>query len=224
VRGVLKTAWKLGLMTSDEYHTAAAVENVKGETVPAGRAVASGELAALMGTCDDSAAGARDAAIIAILYACGLRRAELVGLNLEDYQCSEGKFLVRGKGNKQRLVPIVKGAVLALEDWLVHRGDVPGPLFWGFNSRNTGGRLTTQAVYAMLRARAKSAGIPSLSPHDLRRTFVGDLLDAGADIVTVQKLAGHASVGTTARYDRRDEKAKVSAVGRLHVPYRKRAG
>ena len=83
--------------------------------------------------------------------------------------------------------------------------------------------MTTQAVYAMLKARATVAGIPTMSPHDLRRTFVGDLLDAGADIVTVQKLAGHSSVETTARYDRRDEKAKAAAVARLHVPYQRRA-
>ena len=82
--------------------------------------------------------------------------------------------------------------------------------------------MRTQSVYAMLRARAALAGIPTLSPHDLRRTFVGDLLDAGADIVTVQKLAGHSSVETTARYDRRDDKAKAAAVARLHVPYRQR--
>ena len=111
---------------------------------------------------------------------------------------------------------------MALSDWLTIRGSRPEPLFWGIGNRNKGGRLTTQAIYTMLRRRAKEAGLDSLSPHDFRRTFVGDLLDRGADIATVQKLAGHASVVTIARYDRRSEEAKLKAAELLHAPYQKR--
>ncbi len=223
LRGVLKAAWRLGLMSAEEYRRAADVQRVTGERVVAGRAVESGELAALLGTCEQDARGIRDAAIIAMLYAGGLRRAELVGLDLSHYERTEGggRLTVKGKGNKERVVPLAGGAARALEDWLTVRGDAPGR-FTGAGNRQRGGRLTTQAVYTMLKTQASAAGVPALSPHDLRRTFVGDLLDAGADIVTVQKLAGHASPMTTARYDRRDERAKAAAVARLHVPYKKR--
>ncbi len=222
LRGVLKAAWNLGQVTAEDYHRAASVENVKGETIPAGRSIPVGELTALLNTCGQDVTGIRDAAVISILYSCGLRRAELVNLTLADYDRVESKLRVKGKRNKERLVPVVNGAANALGDWLAVRGDESGPLFFGAGNRNRGRKLTTQAVYKMLRTRAEQAGISELSPHDFRRTFVGDLLDAGADIVTVQKLAGHANVETTARYDRRDEKAKQRAAELLHVPYRRR--
>lgn len=222
LRGVLRAAWRLGLMTAEEYQTAASIEVVRGETVPAGRAITAGELAALMGTCGQDKTGIRDAAMLALLYSCGLRRAELIRLNLEDYDPNDERLLVQGKRNKQRALPILNETALALGDWLIVRGSKPGALFVGTGRNNNGRRLTTQAIYDMLQRRAEAAGISSLSPHDFRRTFIGDLLDRGADIATVQKLAGHSDVNTTARYDRRGERVKRRAVELLHVPYTRR--
>lgn len=221
LRGVLKTAWRLGLMSEEQRARAADIENIKGQTVAAGRDVPSGELAALLDTCDTDPTGVRDAAVIAILYTCGLRRAELVKLDIGDYDEANGRFLVHGKRNKQRRVPIGP-ARPHLNDWLAVRGRAAGALFTGTGNRQRHGRLTSQAIYAMLKRRAVAAGIPELSPHDFRRTFVGDLLDAGVDIVTVQKMAGHSSPETTARYDRRGQRAQDDAVKHLHVPYRRR--
>ena len=228
LRGTLKAAWRLGQMSAEEYRRACDVGSVIGETLPAGRAVSSGELIGLMTACakEEKLAGPRDAAMLALLYGCGLRRAELVTLDLDDYdhgsEAGMGTLKVQGKRNKARRVPVVGGAVDALSDWLTIRGGQTGPLFVRIrkNNKMTSERLTTQAVYHILTLRVVQAGITvSCSPHDMRRTFIGDLLDAGADIATVQKLAGHANVTTTARYDRRGEATKRKAAQMLHVPY-----
>jgi len=226
LRGTLRAAWRLGLMTAEQYQAAADVKGLRGETIPAGRSLTPGELGALMASCanDPTPAGARDAAIIAALYAAGLRRAELVALDLGDYDPQTGEMRITGKGHKERLAWINNGAAQALADWLSVRGGDPGPLFVAINKGHklSAGRLTPQAVYKMLAKRAEAAGVKAFSPHDLRRTFVSDLLDAGADISTVQKMAGHANVTTTARYDRRPEQAKQKAAALLHVPYHRR--
>jgi site-specific recombinase XerD len=101
------------------------------------------------------------------------------------------------------------------------RGTEQGPLFFAVNKagRIVNHRLSDQAVYGVMRRRAAEAGVASFSPHDCRRTMIGDMLDAGVDISTVQQLAGHASVTTTARYDRRGEAVKRKASGSLNVPY-----
>jgi len=227
LRGVLKAAWQLGLMTAEDCQRAGNVGRVRGETIPAGRELTSGEIAALMGACenDHTPAGARDATLIALLYACGLRRAEVVDLNMTDYDRATGRLVVRGKGQKKRIAWLSNGVLDAMTDWLTVRGSDPGPIFWPTRKNGTlaGNALTsTQTVYRALRKRAHEAGVRDFSPHDLRRTFVSDLLDAGADIATVAKMAGHANVQTTARYDRRTEEAKRRAAGLLHVPYRGR--
>jgi len=226
LRGTLRAAWRLGQMTAEDYQAAADVRGARGETIPAGRELSPGELAAVMATCanDPTPAGARDAALVAVLYAGGLRRAEAVALDRGDYDAATGALRVLGKGHKERLCWLGQGAAQALGDWLALRGDASGPLFWPVNR---GGhlirrRLSPGAIYRRLQKRAAQAGAGRFSPHDLRRTFVSDLLDAGADIATVQKMAGHANVTTTARYDRRPEQAKQKAAGLLHLPYRRR--
>ena len=226
LRRVLKESWKLGYMTAEDYQRAASVESIRGETLPTGRELSSGELVALMAACqkDTGPAGVRDAAMIAILYSWGLRRAEVVNLSIADYESEKGVLVVNGKRNKQRRAHLVGGAYDAMADWLIIRGSEPGPIFWPINKSGVmkNKRLTTQAVYNMLRKRAGQGGVKNFSPHDLRRTFVGDLLEAGADIAIVSRMAGHANVQTTARYDRRPEEAKRKAAQLLHVPYQRR--
>jgi len=223
LRGVLKQAWMLGMMSAEDYHKARAVKSVKGETVPAGRELTQQELVALLDVCvaDRRKLGVRDAALLTLLYGGGLRRAEVVALNLEDYDPETRRLIVRGKGRKERTVYLIDSVALAMAAWLAVRSDAPGPLFYPIRR---GGHLeprqmTTQAGYNALRKRADQAGVREFSPHDLRRTFVSDLLDAGADIAIVARMAGHTHVQTTARYDRRPEEAKRKAANLLNVPY-----
>jgi len=227
LRGVLREAWRLELMTAEDYQRATDLEAVKGQTLPRGRALGAGELAALLRVCSDdvSPAGARDAALLALLYGGGLRRSEAVALDLDQYEPETGLLTIRAaKGRKDRTAYATNGAAAALDDWLTIRGSEPGALFLPINKGGNiaNHRMTGQAVMAIVRKRARQAGIAHVSPHDLRRTFVSDLLDAGADITTVSKLAGHANVQTTARYDRRGEVAKRKAAELLHVPYQPR--
>ncbi|HEX8990901.1 MAG TPA: tyrosine-type recombinase/integrase [Anaerolineales bacterium] len=225
LRGVLYQAWKLGQMSSEDYQEAADLEGVPGETPPAGRELKPEELASLMEACqkDRTPAGSRDGAIIALLYAAGLRRAELVAVSCADYDPMSGRLLVRGKQNKYRSVYITNEAADAVQDWLIVRGFSDGPLFVSINRGGVlGSSLSTQAVYNVLAKRGQQAGVTNFSPHDLRRSFVHDLLDGGEDISRVAQLAGHASVTTTARYGRRRGENRKKLARLFHFRYRKR--
>ncbi|NWF67947.1 MAG: tyrosine-type recombinase/integrase [Chloroflexi bacterium] len=227
LRGVLREAWRLGLMSAEDYARACDVQSVKGETLPAGRELSPGELYALVNVCkaDHSAAGVRDAAMIGVLYTCGLRRAELVALDSGDFEPQNGRLSVRaGKGRKARSVFAQGGAQRALVEWLTLRSALRQQTPALFVPVLKGGhlaarRLHAQTVYDMLKRRAAQAGISAFSPHDMRRTFVGDMLERGVDIATVANIAGHASVDTTRRYDRRPEDSKRRAAEKLHFPY-----
>lgn len=227
LRGTLKEAWRLGYMSADDYQRARDLKPVTGETVLAGRGLAQGEILALMNACHDDAttAGTRDAAIIGLLYGAGLRRDEVIKLDLADFDTDAGALVIHGKRNKQRIAYLANGSLAAMLDWLKLRGDEPGAIFFAINKGGKihGARMTPQAVYNMLAKRAEEAKVKKFSPHDMRRSFISDLLDAGADLVTVSKLAGHSDTKTTGRYDRRPEEAKRKAASLLHVPYTPRA-
>ena len=211
----------------------AAVPDVRGERVQPGRAIGEGELAALMQACaaDPSPADVRDGAIIALAALTGLRRGEVMTLDYDSIQLNEkdeagGVLIVRGKGNKDRKAFIYSGAALAMADWLTVRGHAPGPLFVPINKGGVlqpGKRLGRESLRKMLNKRARQAGIASLTWHDFRRTFAGNLLDASVDLATVQALMGHSSPVTTSRYDRRGEQVRRRAVQKLFVPYTRRA-
>jgi site-specific recombinase XerD len=222
LKRVLREARKLGLMDAESYAIAVELPSIKSSKKLRGRALSQQEITALMDVCtlDPTPQGVRDAALIAILRGAGLRRAEVVKLELKDFNARTSAVEVRGgKGDKDRTVYLPDDAIAFVEDWLTLRGRRPGPLLCPIRK---GGEIevrhmTPQAVLLILQKRAQEAGVDSFSPHDFRRTFCSDLLDAGVDIVTVQKLAGHASPMTTSKYDRRGEEVKRRAVQSLSL-------
>ncbi|MDO8946868.1 MAG: tyrosine recombinase XerC [Desulfocapsaceae bacterium] len=152
---------------------------------------------------------ARDRAILELLYSTGVRVAELVSRNLEHLDFETEMLRVRGKGNKERLVPVGRPAREAVQVWLSSRQQLmqeragrgllleKEALF--LNSR--GSRLTTRSVERIVRAYGERAGIPqTVTPHALRHSFATHLLEMGADLRSVQELLGHASLSTTQRY------------------------
>ena len=220
VRGVIREAWRLGQVDAEARERVADVGNVTATTLPKGRHVDVGEVRRLFEVCGDAPVGARDAAMLALLYGCGLRRSEAVALERADY--AAGAVTIRhGKGRKERVVYLPAGGRSAVDAWIVRRGDWPGallcPVAKGGNLQHRG--MTAQALMLRLRFLAAKAHVLAFTPHDLRRSFVGELLDHGADISSVQQLAGHANVNTTQLYDRRPEDAKRRAAELLHVPY-----
>lgn len=222
LRGVVKEAWRLGLMSADDFERLRDVEGIKGSREPAGRNIAAGETEDLLATClaGESTRGLRDAALIAVLQSTGIRRAEAASSLIERYDHAERSLKITGKGNKERTVYIHRTAAGYLDRWLAAGGQRRGPVFrlidkWG----HIGSRaLSARSVGAIVAARREQAGLAHLSTHDFRRTFIGDALDAGADLAQVQQLAGHASPITTAPYDRRPARALRAAVDKLHLP------
>jgi integrase/recombinase XerC len=142
---------------------------------------------------------ARDRAIFEVLYGCGIRVSELAGLNLEDIDRSEGWLRVRGKGKKERQVPLPGQAGRALERYLSERAVVrdEGAVF--LNHRNA--RLTTRGISGIVKLYATYlANDPSVHPHSFRHAYATHLLADGADLRAIQELLGHARLSTTQKY------------------------
>lgn len=223
LKGVLKECWRLKLMSADDYQAAVDLRPIKAKRLPAGRYLEADEVTRLIKSCQsDRPLDLRDAAMLAILYGTGIRRQEVVNLDLSDIDMDKQQLKIRrGKGDRDREVPFPKGTAWAIADWLKARGNEPGPLLPNLKTQN---RLTPQSVYDTLQRLAAKAKVTNISPHDFRRTFISNLFDAQVDGSTVQSLAGHANFQTTVGYDRRGDRARRKAVDLIDVPYLKENG
>lgn len=222
IRGVARRAWRMKLIDGDTYESIKDIKP-KGEIrLPKGKAVPPKELLSLLTTCsaDKRMQGPRDAAIIWTLYGGGLRRSELVTLDMADMFHDESALLVRGKGNKQRKVYLGDDAWSAVTVWIdTVRGTEPGSLFTRIRKDDglTLNQLSAKAVYFVLEQRCIESGIDIARPHDMRRSFITHLLELGEDLSTVQSMAGHADIKTTQGYDRRDDARKKVAANKLKI-------
>ena len=222
LRRVLQEAYRLDLMDANDYSKAADLKSFQVCPSLRGRELSLEEIKSLIRSCleEKTAQGLRDAAVISILRASGIRREELAELCLKDVNLETGEVSIRhGKGNKDRLVYLNDAAIELLKKWLKVRGDAPGALICPINK---GGKVTVRhlsssgdGIYKLIQKRAKKAGIANFSPHDFRRTFCTNLLEAGIDVFTVQDLMGHFSANTTKKYDKRGEARKKKAVQEL---------
>ncbi|HET7533461.1 MAG TPA: site-specific tyrosine recombinase XerD [Nocardioidaceae bacterium] len=202
VRGFHKFAVREGLATNDP--AAAVRPPASAKRLPKALPLADIEAILEAAGSPGTSLALRDRALLEVLYGTGARISEAVGLDLDDLDLEEGTVLLRGKGGKERIVPVGSYARQAVEAYVVRgRPDLSGvgrgtaALF--LNAR--GGRLSRQSAWAVLAKAAERAGVTAeVSPHTLRHSFATHLLDGGADVRVVQELLGHASVTTTQVY------------------------
>jgi integrase/recombinase XerD len=154
----------------------------------------------------NTAPGRRDRALLEFLYATGARVSEAIDLDLSALELEEHIVVITGKGDRQRLVPLGTKAISAIEAWLPDRLRLrrPGPHSEAVFLNLRGGRLSRQSAFRMVRSQAARVGIPpeSVSPHTLRHSAATHMVEAGADLRTVQELLGHARISTTQVYTR----------------------
>lgn len=235
LRGVLHTCARLGLMSYEQMQLALdGLKRAPGSRLLAGRHIEDHEQRALVAACaddPDKVRASRDLAVLALGLAGGLRRAEIGSVTVGTWAPDTRTLVVRGKGDKDRVVAISHGGADAIDAWLdIYQGADPDPLGAGAplvcgmrrGGHPTGKALSGQAVADILQSRAAQAGLAPVKAHDMRRSMASNHLLAGTDVLIVSALLGHSSPVTTQRYDLRSERAKLAAADHISFPYRRR--
>lgn len=217
IKGVIREAWSLRQVSSEEWTAIKEIKSFKGSRLNTGRSLSKDEIHKLFDQ-QDSLKGVRDKAIFSVMIGVGLRRAEVVALNVEGLDFNNGVLRVITKGNTEEEKAMPRFVCDAVQNWLKLRGNTPGPLFYAVKKSHIDGkrmlipqRMTPQAIYHILTTSAETLGLEKLSPHDMRRTFATALLESGEDLLTVRDAMGHSSVVTTQRYDKRGKDKVVRA-------------
>lgn len=201
LRGVMKECWRLGMLDVEALHRACDLAPVKNHRLPKGRALTPREIA-LLGLHLTK----RYQTLLAFMLTTGLRRAEVAALTWYDVSYDRRYLTLIGKGEKERIVPVPDRIAQALTaQWIAEGPTLTDPVFG----------VSAGCIWTVLRDASRCSGVAPVSPHDLRRTYATRLLESGVDLAMVQRLMGHSSPTTTARYDRRglaDAQAAVDKV------------
>lgn len=206
VRKLASEAADNGLLAPELAAGIARVRGAKRLGVRAGNWLTAEEATTLLNTPDRSVAiGCRNRAILALLIGCGLRRSELVGLDVDCIQLRDSRWVLpdlAGKGNRLRTVPVPAWVKVIVDEWLDRAEIQTGPIFRPLNKAGQvqDGRISEDTVWNVVREQAARLGKPGLAPHDLRRTCAKLCRISGGDLEQIQLLLGHASVQTTERY------------------------
>ncbi len=206
LKGVAKAALEKKQMSVETYQIIKAIKAGRGSRILKGRALSTEEQcnAITVVEDDDSKVGVRDTAMIEVFISTGVRRVELVAMQLSDFDQLDRSILIHGKGNKERRVWLTDTAYDALMCWLDIRTTKPGPIFCpivkGGKIKIDNAGLNPQSVNYILKKRGTEAGVDALKPHNLRRTLATEMYDEGINIRVIQKVLGHNNLETTEKY------------------------
>jgi integrase len=206
IRKLVQEAADNALVAPELAAGVARIRGVRRLGTRVGNWLTAAEATALLNTPDaNSLKGARDRAILALLIGCGLRRAELVALDVGSLDLRDSRWVLPdlvGKGNRLRTVAVPVWAKILVEQWVAAAGLNDGPLFRPLNKGGAvlPGRLDEDTIWVLVRHYGAVIGHPSLAPHDLRRTCAKLCRASGGDLEQIQFLLGHASIQTTERY------------------------
>lgn len=225
IKGVARIALEKKQMDVENCQLIQSIKSARGTRKAKGRILQSNEKLDVIRVCkqDRRAIGLRDTAILLLLLSTGIRRSELVAIKVDDVDWVDRHILIHGKGNKERRVWLNMDTFAALKQWVdLVRGDYSGPLFCrirvGDDVQVSSQGLNPQSVNYILEQRRSQSGIPSLKPHNLRRTMATDMENEGYSIRIIQQILGHSDVATTERYlYSGDEKVKDAMLKRKSV-------
>ena len=165
------------------------------------------EVMGLIGACTKGISGLRNKVLLIVLYRCGVRVAEVVGINFSDYNTTDGTLRVIGKGNKMRVVGLDQSTRMNLDLWILRRKEIGingignPPIFCGISKNNFAKPIQTVYIRNLLKRLAAKVGIEKrVNPHALRHTFAHDLLNEGIGLQHIQISLGHSSISTTSKY------------------------